>query len=316
MDLCKGIVLVPSDFNGVDWIGKFQELGLNTMGLHSGGGAAHDVLENLKFMKDADFQEKLRKSGIDYEYEIHASAMLLERKMFEAHPDYFIMEHQNARRVNSGNWCVSSHDGMVHVVRNAAKLASSIPSSTGRYFFWGADTPHRDWCHCSGCAGMTASDQSLMTSNRILGELRKTNPEAQVCFLAYYSTFEAPETVSPADGVFCEYAPYMRCYHHALDDASCSINRKYFKVLLDLLKVFPPERMHVLEYWLDSSYYSYSGPYVKPVLIPDVVKRDLKLYYSLGIRSITTFAVRMDGEYFKLYGDRELKLYSEFINAL
>ena len=40
----KGLVITPEDFNGVDWIAKMKELGLNTLGLHSGGGVEGEYI--------------------------------------------------------------------------------------------------------------------------------------------------------------------------------------------------------------------------------------------------------------------------------
>ena len=95
------------------------------------------------------------------------------------------------------------------------------------------------------------------------------------------------------------------------------MNRKHLRILEELLELFPPDKVHILEYWLDSSLYSnYRKPARKPLFINDVVKRDIQAYYSFGIRSITTFAVYMDGEYFKTHGDSELEFYAEQLTSL
>ncbi len=51
-------------------------------------------------------------------------------------------------------------------------------------------------------------------------------------------------------------------------------------------------KVHIREYCLDSSMYSnYQKNARKSLFIRNAVKRDIQRYYSLGIRSITTFAV-------------------------
>ena len=95
------------------------------------------------------------------------------------------------------------------------------------------------------------------------------------------------------------------------------MNREHLNVLVALLERFPAERVHVLEYWLDSSMYSnYRKPARKPLFVREVVSRDLRVYYDLGIRSITTFAVYMDGEYFEKHGENELAFYADQLGKL
>lgn len=312
----KGLVVVPSDFNGHDWVERLQKLQLNTLGLHSGGGAAHHVLDKLDFTTSRDFIDHVKAAGLDYEYELHAPADLMPVGLADSHPEYFACDDKGERHPGHTNWCGSADGALTTVADHAAALADVLRPSTHRYFFWGEDRSSGTWCRCPKCAPLSDSDQNLATANAIAARLRQTDPAAQVACLCYHGTFAAPRNVAPAPGVFLEYAPYRRDYHHALDDASCETNRYQLQILLDLLKVFPPETAHILEYWLDASKYGYIGPVQKPIFVPEVVKRDLALYHSLGIRSITSFAVRMDGDYFKQYGDAELNLYAEYINAL
>ena len=46
----------------------------------------------------------------------------------------------------------------------------------------------------------------------------------------------------------------------------------------------------------------------------DVMDRDFDYYASLGIRSLTTFAVFLDGEYFEKFGEAGLADYAEIGN--
>lgn len=311
----KGIVLVPSDFDGVDWIEKIAQSGLNTLGLHSGGGPGHDVLEKLKFMKEDDSRQKITRRGLDHEYELHASHVLIDHGLFATKPEYFPAFYRNQERIADGNWCVSNPEAMKMVVDNAIALAKKLPATTHRYFFWGVDRMQRDWCHCPKCAHLNSADQALMTANAIAERIHEADSMGKVCFLAYQNTLGGPSQVKPNKNVFLEFAPYFRCYHHALNDDKCAINRSHKAAFENLLKIFDPTHAHILEYWLDSSLFGFTQhPPVKPIFFPELFEKDIRYYTSFGIRSMTSFAVRQDGEYMAAHGDKEFQMYAEIIN--
>lgn len=312
----KGVVLTPADFVGVDWIALMKSLGLNTLGIHSGGGAAHDVLNTLGIMAKPEFQDQLRTAGIDYEYEIHVPHELMPRDLFANHPEYFALPFRAKERTANGNWCSAQAEALHIVSNNARLLGEKLNPSTSRHFFWGEDGDCGS-CHCDECAVLSNADQSLLGVNAMAEQLQQFDPKAQVAFLAYCSTMERPRQVRPNGNVFLEYAPFYRCYHHAIDDAKCCINRRHWQALLELLEVFEPGNAHILEYWLDSSLFSkWKKPAVEPEVTREVMHRDLCAYYRLGIRSFTTFAVYMDGKYFETYGDSKLRDYCELLNEL
>jgi hypothetical protein len=81
------------------------------------------------------------------------------------------------------------------------------------------------------------------------------------------------------------------------------------------LKVIPADTAQVLEYWLDVSRLSgWKRPAVKLTWRRDVVETDLASYASRGIRHVTSFAVYVDADYQKRYG--ELEFIQEYGNAL
>ena len=98
---------------------------------------------------------------------------------------------------------------------------------------------------------------------------------------------------------------------------SFTLNSRFRADLLKLLTVFPAERVHVLEYWLDVSYFSsWRRPLRKIGCSPEVMRRDLEFYYSLGIRNFATFAVMMNETYSAQFGDEELYACGEALNEL
>ena len=200
--LRKGVVLTPDDFIGVDWLAKFKEIGLNTLGLHSGGGPGHNVLEHLGDCASTEFHEKVKAAGIDYEYELHAPHDLLPRDAFATHPEYFIQPMgAKKERVTTGNWCGATKAALDFIAANGAALGMKLNPSTHRHFFWGEDL-NDGWCHCDKCAQYSPSDQNLRTANAIAAKLEETDPEASVGCIAYHQTIDPPELIRPRKNVF------------------------------------------------------------------------------------------------------------------
>ena len=171
------LVITPEDFNGVDWIAKMKELGLNTLGLHSGGGASHDVTAVLGDYAKEEFRKRVADAGLDLEYEDHAADSLLDRSLFKTHPEYFPMHCISGERREKGNWCISNPDVAELLASNAVNLAEKLVPSTHRHYFWSCDF-HGGWCHCPACSAMTVSDQNLASVNAMAKALREADPQA------------------------------------------------------------------------------------------------------------------------------------------
>ncbi|MGN0871096.1 MAG: hypothetical protein ACI4UV_07900 [Victivallales bacterium] len=93
--------------------------------------------------------------------------------------------------------------------------------------------------------------------NAMAKALRKADPQAELAYLAYLNHYEMPEKAEPTEGVFLEFAPITRCPRHAINDPNCAVNRVYWNSLKRHLNLFTPEKTHILEYWLDVSFYSH-----------------------------------------------------------
>ena len=309
----KGVVLVPDDFKGVDWVEKIKSAGLNTLGMHSGGGAAHDIYENLFEYGEQPFRDRVKAAGLDLEYELHASKNLLPEELFETHPEYFMLTLRSKVRVKGKNWCCTNPDALKVIAENGADIIRRLPSTTNNYFIWGSDTALGTWCNCPSCDIYSTSDQCLLSFNAIARRAKEDNPDAKVCYLAYYETMDAPRLVKPEDNVICEFAPYHRSFEYPIYDHRSAANRKYVERLFKLLELFGADKMHILEYWLDGSLYGQPGDLHKSPWDKKIAEEDIKFYTSLGIKNITTFAVRMDGAYMEKYTDREFQEYAEIM---
>jgi hypothetical protein len=176
----------------------------------------------------------------------------------------------------------------------------SLPVQLNEFFLWPADRPlelqERE---------LSLPDAVLMFTNEMLKAIRTLRPDARMSFLVYWSTWKAPKTIRPLDGVFLELAPIFRCFSHAISDPACPINSKeILPVIGDILQVFDPAEAHVLGYWLDASLFGrgrYKALSGRLPQIGSIIKQDLKYYKSRGIFNISTFAVGIDREYLSTY---------------
>ena len=307
----RGIILTPADFDGVDYLKLMGEIGLNTLGIHSGHGANHDLFARLGDFATDGFRARVAAAGIECEYETHAASALMDPALFAAHPEYFAVSAKTGERTCELNWCISHPDVPAIVADNAEILARRLPSSTHRYYFWCADRRGAN-CRCRECSKYSVADLQLRSVNAILSGLRRVDPQAELSFLAYLDVAQVPRCTEPAAGVFLEYAPYKRSYAESIADPANETFRRSFE---ELTAFFGGENCCILEYWLDSSYFSrHCKPAVPPPFSDAVLRRDLDYYLGAGAHAVTTFAVYMDGEYFRTYGDEDLRRYAATLN--
>jgi hypothetical protein len=180
----------------------------------------------------------------------------------------------------------------------------SLPVQLDDFFLWPADKP-LELRESNQAGNLSLPDAVLMFTNEMLKAIRTLRPDARMSFLAYWSTWKAPETIRPLSGVFLELAPIFRCFSHAIPDPVCLINSKeILPVIEDILKVFDPAEAHVLGYWLDASLFGrgrYKALSGRLPQIGSIIKQDLKYYKSRGINNISTFAVGIDRGYLSMY---------------
>ena len=296
-----GVVIDPLELDE-KWVGRVLEGGIDLLGLHphpkesspEGIAAWYEDARNLRLL------EKLRNAGVQVEWEVHALSWLLPRSLFEAHPEYFRM-NEEGQRTPDHNLCCSNAEALEAVRQNAALLAKRMPSDTHRYHFW-LDDVSQCRCRCPKCEGLTAADQALTVYNAILEGIRRTDSQAKQCYLAYHDANTAPVSVRPAEGIYLEYAPFMRDHHRPLADPESQKNEAEIKALPALLECFGPEDAQALDYWLDNSLFSgWKKPPKEFHLEQDVLRKDAEYYRQLGFEWITTFACFLGKDYTDLY---------------
>jgi len=312
----RGIVLYPSDLISVGadtWVNFLEQGHLNLLGIHT--DSRFERLPDLKRYLESEDGRKLFRlcadKGIDIEFELHVLQDLLPRKVFSKHPEYFRMD-KNGVRQQEHNMCFTSEKAYKIVEKNILELVSWLKPTTHRYFFWTDDYADA-FCHCKNCRKYSPSEQALIYENHVLKILRKADPKATLSHLSYSNTLDAPKNVKPSKGIFLEYAPISRNYAEPLTVA-------HIDHLKNNLEVFPKETAHILEYWLDASM---ASGWKKNQLIrlpwrKEQCHRDVILYKSLGICSITTFGAWINRDYLNQFGESEteqvIKEYGDILN--
>jgi hypothetical protein len=296
----RGVVLVPEDLPSANWPTRAARAGLTTIALHHGSSTGR-VTEFINSAAGREFLEACARQDLQVEYELHAMRDLLPRTLFAERPELFRMNEQG-NRTPDANFCVHSEQGLEIVATNALRLARQLPPTTSRYFLWGDDG--LSWCRCPSCRRFTDSEQALIMENRLIHELRTLNPAAQLAHLAYANTITAPKQVKPAPGIFLEFAPIGRRYDLPYAQQMGAEAKDTLALLAENLQVFPTESAQVLEYWLDVSRFSqWKRPAVELPWSKSVAVIDAETYAKLGIRHVTTFAVWIDADYLRRFGE-------------
>ena len=313
----RGLIVHPHELDQTQ-LDLFCKAGLTQLGLHPVGGleadktleaaiAAHMLPETRALRAQANAR------GLEVCYEAHALSWLLPRTLFDRHPEWFRMDAQGQRTAHI-NLCPSNQDALDYVAERAALLARLLDTGCRRYFYWMDDVSGISACCCPECSRLSASDQQMKVVNAMIKGLRKVYPDAQLCYLAYMDTLEAPRSVEPGDGVFLEYAPFHRDFTRPLADPDCAQNVSEIRPLRDLLSCFGAKGARVLDYWMDNSLFSnWTRP---PKLLPfheDVMKADLEFYAKLGFEDITSFGCYLGQDYRELFGIPPIVRYGEIL---
>jgi hypothetical protein len=308
------VVLVPEDLTLADWPERAKSAGLTTIGIHH-QNSPRAVIDWIRTDPGRRFLEACGRLGLEVEYELHAMKELLPRRLFEKSPEFFRMDERGHRNPDA-NLCVHSPAALDIAAENAVAIAKILRPTTGRYFYWGDDG--QPWCRCPECKGLSDSDQATLLENHLLRALRRHDPRASLAHLAYLNSLSPPARVRPEPGVFLEYAPIKRRYDILYEKQSGPGQADGLEALDANLKVFPADTAQVLEYWLDVSRFSqWKRPAVRLPWRRDVLEADVATYASRGIRHVTSFAVSVDADYRRRYGEPGfIREYGEVLSGL
>lgn len=295
-----------------EWLEVAKKSQLNAFGLHF-IVSENDVQSYIDWLEGEGraFVQAMEAQGVTIEHELHAVNHLLPRSLFETHPEYFRMNKEGVR-TNDYNLCPHSEEALALVADNAYVLATQLKQSGHQYYLW-LDDKVDVACACEKCKKITAADQNLLIIQAILQGLRRYDPKAQICYLAYADVMEPP-TLPVPDGIFLEFAPYFRKPDKAMTDPE---NTQWREVFDRLLKVFPAETTEILEYWIDLSLISdYKRANITRLPYhEELFTKDFDYYVSKGVSGIKTFAAYVDQDYLKTYGGDELEKFGCLLKA-
>lgn len=306
-------ILIHTEELSRRWIDRMADSGVEILGLHpTGGKTAADSLAHLvTSLEDRAFRELLDYAaarGLEIEYEMHAASYLLPRDLFESHPEYFRMDEDGAR-VRDTNFCVTNAEALEIYAANAAALAGKLYRSRPYYYFWLDDARGKS-CRCPSCRRYSVAEQQLLVLNRVLRELKKTNPDAKLAHIAYLDCLDVPQQVEAEEGIFLEFAPMER---HINRDDGTRYAEEEARMMLPLLDFFGRKDAKVLEYWLDNSLFS---NWKKPPKIfradREAVHADLDRYQAAGFETAATFGCFLGADYEALYGEADITPYTDW----
>lgn len=309
----KGDILIHPDELSSRWIRLAKKTGVGILGIHPVGG--QDAVSSLQALTDyaqtPQFRallEEAHSEGLQIEYEIHAVNWLLNRDLFDSHPEYFRMD-EKGERTPDHNLCPSNDDAMNIVAERAADLVRILPSDTHRYYLWMDDVVNGG-CQCPKCKSLSASDQQVLVMNRMVRSIRKVDPQAKLAYLGYYACAAAP-TAEPDPNLFLEYAPMEKYMISPPDDGLTPLQREE-RIIRPLLQIFRIEEAKILEYWLDNSMYSgWKKPPKAMQVDAEPVLRDILFYAGIGFRSISTFGCYLGDDYVELHGEPDITPYTD-----
>jgi hypothetical protein len=262
-----------------------------------------------------EFERIIRNSGKQIEFEAHVHSWLFPKSLFAEKSEWF-RENADGKRVADFNMCVSNDDALSYLAERASLLASELVPDTGKYCWWTDDVNVDCFCHCPKCRDFSPSDQYMIWCNTVLSGIRKTDPKAKLCYIAYFATMPPPRNIKPAEGIFLEYAPILRDSYIPIDNQECEKNRNETAHLSELVKFFGAKDSRILEYWLDNTRFSsYKKPFRKFQFDTDIMSRDTAYYRSFGFESMTCFACWIGTEYQKQYRNLDLKGYVDIIKS-
>ena len=308
----KGVVVHPDEITRT-WKNVILGSDIDILGVHPvGGDGSHERVRELAEHglggECAQIAGELASRGVGLEYELHVMSLLLPRGLFEKHPEYFRLD-ENGERNADYNCCASNKDALEIISQNACELAKKLSSSTHRYCFW-LDDVRDKCCRCPECSRLSVSDQALAVYNAVQRGISRADKQGRQSYLAYCGAVELPRSVAPEDGVYLEYAPFDRNFRLPMTHEENSAPARNAR---ELAAFFGAAEGKVLEYWLDNSMFSgWKKPPKELHADPDLIKRDLEFYDSLGFGAVTTFACYLGADYEELWGAPDLGGYAVF----
>ena len=153
-------------------------------------------------------------------------------KFGKEHPEYYALVGGQRKLEEGGGGpqlCMSNPE-LVGVMVDAV-LEEIKKNPTARNINI-AQMDNEGYCTCANCAAIDAREEShagatLAFVNAVAERVEKTNPDILVSTYAYLYTRKPPKTIQPRRNVMIQLCSIECCDFHAIDDASCPLNRAF-----------------------------------------------------------------------------------------
>lgn len=248
--------------------------------------------DHRRILGDEDRPRDPYAIGAEYQGDVDKDGKL---SYFEAHPEWFALK--GGKRIagisrNGGvNFCTSNADAAEEFTKNYVQaLIDGDYRGADVVNFWTLDDGK--WCQCSYCqAEGGPTDRFLRLVCRFDRQVKKAqcakrlNRPIDVRFLAYSDVVQPPTRPLPADFDYstctATFYPISRCFVHQFNDASCSHNADYQKILFGWL--LDPNR-HYRGQMTIGEYYNVSRYKSLPICFMHVMAHDIPYYHQAGAR--------------------------------
>lgn len=198
----------------------------------------------------------------------------LNKKDFEAHPDWFCMI--DGKRTPEGvAGCWSNPEFLDAMVKKHIELAKK--NNIQIFNIFPADVTER--CECKECtANPDRSSRWFIFFEKMIEKMKPELPGVKFATLGYQE-YRAIPTHKVSDVEYVEYCQYNRCYIHKLDNPDCKINQKSMDELRRWSEKAP---MGIYGYEFDATSPALYYPFW------NMLSDEIKVFRDMGIRRMKT----------------------------
>ena len=215
-------------------------------------------------------------------YENFLNAQMESGQLFARHPDWFHMDASGSRIKNPhAVFCTSNREAREYLTGSVIHYLDARPEIQ-IFDFWPPDGAK--WCQCTNCAALgTPSERQALLLAEVSAAVHGRRPDVQFETIAYAAAL-APPVKPPMDpSVLIDFCPIGQCFEVQINDPASDKNTAYVTQLNAWRSAFKG----------DISIYSYYRKYAwrsLPNLIPHYMQNDLRVYRSVGVRGISSYA--------------------------
>ena len=267
----------------IDWMPK---VGLNTFVCpidwsHEGRA----VWDNWREQLTPDLERR----GIRIEVGGHGYENFLSATDLTDHADWAGLAPDQHRELDptKRTFCTTNQAAVARFKANVADYLRTHPE-VDIFDCWPPDT--RDWCVCATCqAAGPIPERHARLVNEVARQAQQIRPGLRIAFPAYYEPTSPPTEVALDQNVIVDFCPITRSYQSPIYDVQNKTNRFY------------NERLRA---WFETKrfggtvcVYTYYRKYAwrsLPILLPELIAKDLRYYADLGVEGIGSYSEPAD----------------------